>query len=148
MNRDGSNVQRITNHPSIDATPTWSPTGTQIASTSDRTGSPQIYVMDAEGTNVRRISHDGSWNDDAVFSPNGEQLAYTSRVNNRFQMGGTAAASAEYRQAHLPLLIHSQPHRAVFLGLGTGITLGGALLYSELVNDGVELVPEEGRSWR
>ena len=49
MNRDGSNVRRLTNHPAIDITPTWSPTGTQIAFTSDRTGSPQIYVMGADG---------------------------------------------------------------------------------------------------
>ena len=43
-NRDGSNVRRLTNNPAIDTTPTWSPTGTQIAFTSDRTGTPQIYV--------------------------------------------------------------------------------------------------------
>ncbi len=42
-NRDGSNVRRLTNHPSIDITPTWSPSGTQIAFTSDRSGGPQIY---------------------------------------------------------------------------------------------------------
>ena len=28
MNRDGGGVQRITNHPAIDSTPTWAPTGT------------------------------------------------------------------------------------------------------------------------
>ena len=44
MNRDGSNVRRLTNHPAVDATPTWSPNGTQIAFTSDRTGTPQIYI--------------------------------------------------------------------------------------------------------
>ena len=27
MNRDGSNVRRLTNHPAGDVTPTWSPTG-------------------------------------------------------------------------------------------------------------------------
>ena len=27
VNRDGSNVRRLTNHPGIDITPTWSPTG-------------------------------------------------------------------------------------------------------------------------
>ena len=27
MNRDGSNVRRLTNHPAIDITPTWSPSG-------------------------------------------------------------------------------------------------------------------------
>src|SRR5262249_36587298 len=64
------------------------------------------------------------------------------RVNNRFQMGGTAVASAEYRHAHIPLLLHPAPQRALFLGLGTGITLGAASLHENLRSDGVELVPE------
>ena len=64
------------------------------------------------------------------------------RVNNRLQMGGTAAALAERRQAHLPLLLHPAPQRALFLGPGTGITLGAAGAYPGLVADGVELVPE------
>jgi len=66
----------------------------------------------------------------------------TLRVNNRFQMGGTVAAPLEYRQAHVPLLLHPAPKRALFLGLGTGITLGAASLYPGLQSDGVELVPE------
>jgi spermidine synthase len=66
----------------------------------------------------------------------------TLKVNNRFQMGGTSAASTEYRQAHLPLLLHPNPRRALFLGTGTGITFGAASLYPELEADGVELVPE------
>ena len=37
MNRDGSGVRRLTDNPAIDSTPTWSPTGTQVAFTSDRT---------------------------------------------------------------------------------------------------------------
>jgi len=66
----------------------------------------------------------------------------TLRVNNRFQMGGTGAADAEYRHAHIPLLLHPAPKRALFLGLGTGITFGAASLYPNLESDGVELVPE------
>jgi spermidine synthase len=66
----------------------------------------------------------------------------TLRVNNRFQMGGTAAAAAEYRHAHLPLLLHPAPTRALVLGLGTGITLGGAGAHPGLHSAGVELVPE------
>ncbi len=31
MNRDGSGLRRLTNNPAIDVTPTWSPTGNQIA---------------------------------------------------------------------------------------------------------------------
>ena len=66
----------------------------------------------------------------------------TLRVNNRFQMGGTVSAPLEYRQAHLPLLLHPAPKRALLLGLGTGITLGATSLYPGLHSDGVELVPE------
>ncbi len=66
----------------------------------------------------------------------------TLRVNNRFQMGGTAAADAERRGAHIPLLLHPEPRRALFLGLGTGITLGGALDHPGIQAEGVELVPE------
>jgi spermidine synthase len=64
------------------------------------------------------------------------------RVNNRLQMGGTAAALAQRRQAHIPLLLHPDPKRALFLGPGTGITLGAAAGHPGLRTDGVELVPE------
>ena len=66
----------------------------------------------------------------------------TLRVDNSFQMGGTGSADAEYRQAHLPLLLHPAPHHALFLGLGTGISFGASSLHPNLETDGVELVPE------
>jgi len=68
--------------------------------------------------------------------------ARTLRVNNRFQMGGTSAAQAEYRQGHIPLLLHPAPKAALFLGVGTGITFAAANLYESLEADGVELLPE------
>ena len=74
-----------------------------------------------------------------VEDANGDRVL---RVDNRFQMGGTAAAAAEYRHAHIPLLLHPTSKRALFLGLGTGITFGAASLYPNLQSDGVELVPE------
>ncbi|MEW6157065.1 MAG: fused MFS/spermidine synthase [Verrucomicrobiota bacterium] len=63
-------------------------------------------------------------------------------VNNRFVMGGTGAAGAARRHAHLPLLLHKDPRRALFLGMGTGISLGGSATHPELLAEGVELVPE------
>ena len=56
VNRDGSNLRRITNHPNADVTPTWSPTGTQLAFTSDRSGLPQVYIVNVDGTGLDRIS--------------------------------------------------------------------------------------------
>ena len=74
-----------------------------------------------------------------VGTPDGHRAL---RVNNRYQMGGTAAALAERRQAHLPLLLHPSPERALFLGPGTGITLGAASLHPGLQSEGVELLPD------
>jgi spermidine synthase len=64
------------------------------------------------------------------------------RVNNRFNMGGTGAANAERRHAHIPLLLHPNPKQALFLGVGTGISLGAFAEHPGLRTDGVELVPE------
>jgi spermidine synthase len=63
------------------------------------------------------------------------------RVNNHFQQGGTATAGAARRHAHLPLLVHGSPRRALFLGVGTGITMGAALAHPNLEAEGVELLP-------
>lgn len=71
-----------------------------------------------------------------------EQNNRTLRVNNRFQMGGTAALVAQRRQAHLPLLLHPHPRTALVIGPGTGITLGAATVHAGLRVDAVELVPE------
>ncbi|MGV3772459.1 MAG: hypothetical protein ACO1QB_06120 [Verrucomicrobiales bacterium] len=64
------------------------------------------------------------------------------KVNNRFQMGGTAAAVAEQRHADIPLLLHGEAASALFLGLGTGITFATATNYPGLKADGVELNPQ------
>lgn len=80
MNRDGSNVQRLTNHPSIDSTPTWAPTGTQIAFTSERNGNPQIHIMNADGTGVQRITSE-SHADRPTWSPAPlNEIAYSARA--------------------------------------------------------------------
>jgi len=64
------------------------------------------------------------------------------QVNNHFRMGGSSSARSDQRQAHIPLLLHPDPRRALFLGLGTGATLSAAGDHPGLVADGVELVPE------
>ena len=64
------------------------------------------------------------------------------RINQRFTMGGTASALAERRHGHLPLLLHPDPRRALFLGVGTGISFAALDAHPGLVAEGVELVPE------
>jgi TolB protein len=78
MNRDGSRLRRLTNHPENDATPTWSPSGEMIAFTSNRSGRPQIWVVNADGTGLRRITSE-SHCDRATWSLQNE-IAYASRA--------------------------------------------------------------------
>jgi spermidine synthase len=63
-------------------------------------------------------------------------------VNNSYVLGGTAASEEERWQAHLPLLLHPSPRRVAFLGLGTGITAGAALLHPVDRIVALEIVPE------
>lgn len=51
------------------------------------------------------------------------------KLDNDYSLGGTGAAAYEERQAHLPLVLHPRPRSVFFLGMGTGITAGAALLH-------------------
>ncbi len=74
---NGSGRRNLTRHPAIDASPTWSPTGQQIAFISDRTGTPQLWMMDADGTNLRRLVSEGGHCDSPSWSPDGRFILYT-----------------------------------------------------------------------
>ena len=63
-------------------------------------------------------------------------------INNRQQEGSNATVLADARQALLPLLLHGAPGRALFLGLGTGVTATSAAQDPALKVDAVELLPE------
>lgn len=70
----------------------------------------------------------------------------TLRINNRAQEGSSATLVADARQALLPLLLHPAPRRALFLGLGTGVTAASAAADPTLRVEVVELLPEVAAS--
>lgn len=67
------------------------------------------------------------------------------KVNNRFIMGGTPHANSPRLRAHFPLLLHPEPRRTLFLGLGAGVTFGAVADHPHLRGEGVELIPEVAR---
>lgn len=83
----GDEISRLTDHWSIDTSPTWSPDCSKIAFVSGRSGGPQIYVMNADGSNQRRLTYQGSYNTSPDWSPTGDSIAFTARDRfNRFDV--------------------------------------------------------------
>jgi TolB protein len=62
---DGSNPVRLTDSPSEEVSPSWSPDGRHIVFTSDRGGNVEVYVMASDGSEVRNLTGDNA----ADFSP-------------------------------------------------------------------------------
>lgn len=83
----GERQQRLTDNWSIDTSPTWSPDCSKIAFVSGRSGSPQIYVMNADGSDKRRLTFKGTYNTSPDWSPKGKKIAFTARDKyNRFDI--------------------------------------------------------------
>jgi spermidine synthase len=69
--------------------------------------------------------------------------AFKIRQNLHYRFGTTGNNVREYRQAHIPLLLHPNPTDVMFVGLGTGLTAGGAVPHQDVKKiDAVELIPE------
>ena len=85
MDNHGGNQRNLTNDPSDDRDPSWSPDGKRIAFFSNRDGhaidgrsTSEIYVMDADGGNPQNLTNDH--NDDRFpsWSPDGKRIAFVS----------------------------------------------------------------------
>ena len=84
LDLESRKTKRLTFNTATETAPSWSPTGREIAFTTDRLGSgtPQIYIMDAEGSNVRKASFGGNYHDAPAWAPTSERIAFVSRVDN------------------------------------------------------------------
>ena len=81
MDADGNNLRRLTNDPSLDFGPAWSPDGSRIVFCSNReAGTFDIYMMDADGGNQVRLTTSGN-NSYPAWSPDGLFIVYVSNAN-------------------------------------------------------------------
>jgi spermidine synthase len=100
-----------------------------------------MQVPQSEARLLKRWESAYGWID-VVGVP--EKNRYALRENLHYVHGDTASSTVrEFRQGHLPLLLHGDPRRVLFLGLGTGMTAGAALAHPEVERiAAVELIPE------
>lgn len=68
-------LTRLTTNRAIDTEGTWSPDGSTIYFTSDRSGGPQVYKIPSSGGRPERVTFDGSYNARPRLSPDGNKLA-------------------------------------------------------------------------
>jgi spermidine synthase len=103
-------------------------------------GGPALRYVDIPKGGRLISYHDGALAAVSVV----EDASGVSRlhINNRQQEGSSATLLADARQAILPLLLHPAPKRALFLGLGTGVTAASAAEDPALQVEAVELLPE------
>lgn len=84
LQSDGSQLN-ITNDPSEDQNPDWSPDGTKIAYSSNRAGTFDIYVANADGSGLVKLTDDGAGDESPRWSPDGKRIAF-SRVGSLMVM--------------------------------------------------------------
>ncbi len=88
MNDDGSNLQRLTNHPRYDHCARWAPDGKQIAFVrrfdEERRQQGTLFLMNANGSSVRRlIKSDANDGPNLTWAPDGKRIAFVRGHEDR-----------------------------------------------------------------
>jgi TolB protein len=81
-------LTRLTDDPGIDTEASFTPDGSAIYFTSDRSGNPQVYRLGLGGNErPRRITFNGSYNARPRVSPDGKQLAVLTLDEGAYRIG-------------------------------------------------------------
>jgi TolB protein len=75
---DGKNPRNLTNHPSFEGWPAWSPDGRQIAFAGNRNANYQVFLMDSDGSNVRLLANTEGRATVPRWSPDGGRIYFTN----------------------------------------------------------------------
>ncbi len=87
-------LTRLTDGSSIETEPAWSADGREIYYTSDATGNPQVYRINAEGGRPARVSFEGRYNARPRVAPDGRLLAMVHNDRGNYRIATLDPARA------------------------------------------------------
>ena len=76
VNRDGTDMRRLTSYDVYTAEAVLSPNGKTIVFTSLKDGDLEIYTMNVDGTNVKRLTTTAGYDGGPWWSPDGTKIVY------------------------------------------------------------------------
>ena len=86
-------------------------------------GFADVHLEESEGEVLREV-WEGSHGTVVVVDQGGDLRI---KVNNSYKLGTSGSTPNQRIQSYLPLSLHPAPKSVFYLGMGTGITAGGAL---------------------
>ena len=75
--------RKLTKHMAIETEPALSPDGKTLAYISDRTGTPQVYLLNLSTNKSTRLTKKGNYNSSPSWSPDGTMIAYNGVRNSK-----------------------------------------------------------------
>ena len=147
--RGSNQMARLTDAPSIETAPSFSPEGDRIVFESDRSGNQQLYIMPAGGGEPTRISFGEGRYGTPVWSPRGDLIAFTKQNAGRFHIGVMRTDGSEERLLTASFLDEGPtwaPNgRVIMFTRETSGAGGGAQLYSvDISGRNLRKVPMDG----
>jgi len=82
MDVDGKST-RLTDHPAIDAHPSWSPDHSRLAFASKRSGNWDIYVLDIKSRELIALTQNTADDTQPAWSMDGQYIAFTSNRSGK-----------------------------------------------------------------
>ncbi|PWW27764.1 dipeptidyl aminopeptidase/acylaminoacyl peptidase [Cytobacillus oceanisediminis] len=102
-----------------DHSPRWSPDGNALAFVSDRSGKPQIYIMNITGGEARQLTQCTNGATNPVWSPDGKKLAFNVSIKPD-EEADAADKQEKKNEKPVPLEIDKMKHKSDAQGFWSG----------------------------